>query len=445
MNKIYYHVTIASNFVKGFDKYKKVYSKKNLKSSTFSEQFFILKKGELEIGVNKTMRLLEKLAIKDNFLIVLATNIGNLETYNNHETGLAQYLKQNYIDLEAVYAFDTEKLLQNKIELVPLRIEELMAQSFELNFDLKKEYHALKPRSISILPVKSGCQAKCRFCFSTYSVSEDLEKGLLENNCMEEYLQLAKKRGASRAVITGGGEPTLIEHKKLLEMVKSCASYFPNKVVLISNAYCYATQKPLEIETHLKELEAHGLTDLSISRHHYDAEKSFEIMKLDTPIENILELKKSGAVSLNIRLIAVLQKNGVDSKEEIANYLDWAGGYGVEQVCFKELYVSTSSESYYHEFSANDFSYEHQVPLRLVLEFCLENGFTKVGELPWGAPLYEGVYNGNHFSIAAYTEPSLYWELVNGLSRSWNIMSNGECLASLEDKQSFIEKDRDEF
>jgi hypothetical protein len=54
--------------------------------------------------------------------------------------------------------------------------------------------------------------------------------------------------------------------------------------------------------------------------------------------------------------------------------------------------------------------------------------------------LYEGVFSGNSFTIAAYTEPSLYWELVNGLSRSWNIMSNGECLASLEDKNSFIER-----
>lgn len=81
----------------------------------------------------------------------------------------------------------------------------------------------------------------------------------------------------------------------------------------------------------------------------------------------------------------------------------------------------------------------------MVLEFCEENGFKKVGELPWGAPLFEGVFNDHKFTIAAYTEPSLYWELVNGLSRSWNIMSNGECLASLEDKESFIKREKDEF
>jgi len=164
-------------------------------------------------------------------------------------------------------------------------------------------------------------------------------------------------------------------------------------------------------------------------------------MKLDTPIENILKLKKSGEISLNIRLISVLQEGGINSKKEIANYLNWAGSFGVEQICFKELYVSTSNQSYYHEYSANDFSYQHQVSLSIVLEFCEEHGFKKVAQLPWGAPLFQGVFNGNSFTIAGYTEPSLYWELVNELSRSWNIMSNGECLASLEDKHSFIKRD----
>ena len=430
----YYHVTIASNFVKGFDKYKKVYSKENLKASTFSEQFFILKKDELDIGITKASKLLQKVGIKEDFLIVLETDIGDLLTHNDHETGLAQYIKQNYIDLVSVYTLDEE------CNLKAIRIEDLTAKSFELNFDLQRDYNEIRPRSISILPVKSGCQANCDFCFSTYSVSEDLEKGLLKNDSIEFYLKLAKERGASRAVITGGGEPTLIAHNKLLEMIEQCSSYFPQKVVLITNAHNYAIQKPHEILKRLNELKEHGLTDLSISRHHYDDAKNEEIMKLHTPIDNILKVNKNAQTELNIRLISVLQKGGVDSKEEIARYLNWAGSFGVEQICFKELYVATSSESYYHEYSANDFSYENQVSLRLVLEFCEEHGFKKVQELPWGAPLYEGIFAGNRFTIAVYTEPSLYWELVNGLSRSWNIMSNGDCLASLEDKNSFIEQ-----
>jgi pyruvate-formate lyase-activating enzyme len=432
VNQNYYHVTIASNFVKGFDKYRKIYSKGNLPFSTFSEQFFILKRYELEIGIQKAQRLLQKVGIEKDFLIILETDIGALKTYNDHETGLAQYIKQNYIDLVAVYTLEDDR------DLKSICIEELMAKSFELNFDLERDYFQIKPRSISILPVKNGCQASCDFCFSTYSVSEDLEKGLLQPNVIESYLQLAKAKGASRAVITGGGEPTLIPHEKLLELIELCAYYFPEKVVLISNVYNYAKEEPSKILALLNDLEDKGLTDLSISRHHYDDAKNEAIMKLHTPVENILALKKKGLLALNIRLIAVLQRAGIDSKEEIGNYLDWAGSFGVREICFKEFYVATSSESYYYEHGANQFSYAQQVPLALVLAFCEEHGFKKVSELPWGAPVYEGNYNGNFFSIAAYTEPSLYWELSNKLSRSWNIMSNGECLASLEDKQSLI-------
>lgn len=218
--EMYYYVTIASNFVKGFDKYQKIYSKSNLKESTFSQQFFVLKRDELEIGFRKARSLLKKVAIENDFLIVIETDIGRLQTYNDHETGLAQYIKQNYLDVLNVYRYEKENL-----EVIC--IEDLMAKSFELNFDLNKNYNEIAPRTISILPVKSGCQAKCDFCFSTYSVSEDLEKGLLADNSIEYYLKLAREKGATRAVITGGGEPTLIAHERLLEMIRHCAFYFP--------------------------------------------------------------------------------------------------------------------------------------------------------------------------------------------------------------------------
>ena len=40
--------------------------------------------------------------------------------------------------------------------------------------------------------------------------------------------------------------------------------------------------------------------------------------------------------------------------------------------------------------------------------------------------------------VAAYTEPSLFWERSHGVARSWNLMSDGRCLASLEDRASEI-------
>jgi hypothetical protein len=38
--------------------------------------------------------------------------------------------------------------------------------------------------------------------------------------------------------------------------------------------------------------------------------------------------------------------------------------------------------------------------------------------------------------IAAYTEPSLFWERSVGVARSWNVVADGTCYASLEDRAS---------
>ncbi|MGR5130705.1 hypothetical protein, partial [Photobacterium swingsii] len=55
---------------------------------------------------------------------------------------------------------------------------------------------------------------------------------------------------------------------------------------------------------------------------------------------------------------------------------------------------------------------------------------------PWGAPVFAGEWAGRPMRIAAYTEPSLYWERTHGIARSWNVMADGRCYASLEDRAS---------
>jgi hypothetical protein len=143
-------------------------------------------------------------------------------------------------------------------------------------------------------------------------------------------------------------------------------------------------------------------------------------------------------VGPRLRWVCVLQRGGVDSAPELAAYLDWATGLGVTEVCFKELYVSTSLESVYHSHASNAWSRAHQVPLRLLLDFARERGWVEAARLPWGAPIYQGVWNGRPIRVAAYTEPSLFWERTQGLARSWNLMADGRVLASLEDRASEV-------
>ncbi len=76
--------------------------------------------------------------------------------------------------------------------------------------------------------------------------------------------------------------------------------------------------------------------------------------------------------------------------------------------------------------------------MSVVTRFAEQHGFELAGRLPWGAPVYHGNWDGRPMRIAAYTEPSLLWERTHGIARSWNVMADGRCYASLEDRASEI-------
>jgi hypothetical protein len=135
----------------------------------------------------------------------------------------------------------------------------------------------------------------------------------------------------------------------------------------------------------------------------------------------------------------VLQKNGVCDERTLTEYLDWAAATGAGEICFKELYVAATRESIYYDTKYNTWCRENQVSMKLVSNFLRERQAMKVGELPWGSPIYRLRWKGILLQVAVYTEPSVYWERTAGICRSWNLMADGTCLASLETADSRIE------
>jgi hypothetical protein len=164
-------------------------------------------------------------------------------------------------------------------------------------------------------------------------------------------------------------------------------------------------------------------------------------MHLDAKSEGIAAAWSSSRPdfpTLALRWVCVLQRGGVEDRATLEAYLDWAASTGVSEICFKELYVSSSVESEYHDRAANEWSAAHQVPLRLVLDLARDAGWRLRESLPWGSPIYEGLWRGVPVRVAAYTEPSVFWERTHGICRSWNVMADGRCLASLEDRRSEV-------
>lgn len=429
-----WHITVLSNFARAYDKYTRRYSKEAIPESTFPDQFFLLREQELEAGLRKGARLLEKMALPGNRLLALKTVVHTGELRDNQRTGIGRYVERGHILLEGTAWVDESGAL------IPVPVEEVMAQSFQLLQPELKPFAALQPRTFSVLPIARGCQASCPFCFSEASASAEQDQARLNLERVRVLAGAARLRGAERFVITGGGEPGLVRHPLLCDLIRT-GSQAVGKTVLITNGHHLARRDAPALSEALNDYHAAGLRVLSISRHHHEDAASSQLMSLETDVAAVAKAWAAGRAAwpgLRLRFICVLQKGGVDSLPLMEAYLDWAASLGVNEICFKELYVSTSIESVYHRHAANAWSHAHQVPLSLVMDCMDRHGLRESSRLPWGSPVFSGLWKGQPMQIAAYTEPSLLWERSQGIARSWNLMADGRCLVSLEDRHSEI-------
>jgi len=432
-----WHVTVLSNFARAYNKYTRTYSKAAIPESTYPDRFFLLRKGELDIGIRKAGALLTKLALPGNRLIALGTRVSVDQLKPNTRTGLGQYVESSIIHVEEVALIEDN---DPDAWLVSVSTEEVSALSLQLLSPELHRYSEIKPRSFSILPIARGCQASCPFCFSEASASAEQEQAKLNLGHLRQFAEEARSRGAERFVITGGGEPGLVRHELLREVI-TIGRQTLGKTILITNGHHLANRTPIALAEQLADYANAGLSVLAISRHHYDADASEQLMSLRTDVASIAQAWNQGRARwpyLRLRFTCVLQKGCIDRVEALEAYIDWTSNLGVSEICFKELYVSTSVESVYHRHAANEWSHANQVPLSLVLEFATRHGFEEIDRLPWGSPVFRGHWKGRPMQIAAYTEPSLFWERAHGIARSWNLMSDGRCLVSLEDRASEI-------
>lgn len=433
----FWHVTVLSNFARAYDKYARSYSKARIPESSFPDRFFVLQPHEIGIGVDKALRLLRKLAIPGNRLLALRCTFPAATVKPNLRSGLGQYIESPTISVDEVALIEGDAPTG---QLVPISIEEATARSLQLLHPQLLSYTQLRPRTFSLLPIARGCQASCPFCFSNASVSAEQEQARIDPAVVRDTARAARACGAERFVITGGGEPGLVRHESLTELIATGRSSL-GKTVLITNGYHIVRRNPGEIATVLSDYADAGLTVLAISRHHHDDATAERLMKLRIDAAAVARTWAEGQSrwpNLRLRFTCVLQRGAVDDAAAMEAYVDWAVGLRVNEICFKELYVSTSVESVYHRHAANAWSYANQVPLSLALEFAARHGFVECARLPWGSPIFSGQWKGRPLQFAAYTEPSLFWERTQGIARSWNLMSDGRCLASLEDRASEI-------
>ncbi len=416
-----------SNWLRGFDRYAMAYSKALIPESRFPDAFYMLREDEgWTPGLTKARALVGKLGRLHDRVVALRASLpidseGMLPNAVTG-TGIGWRWPRPSVPLSGVAWVDDGD------GLVPTCHEEVTAQAYRVGDPKLHAWAGCRPRSFSVLPIAQACQARCWFCFSKASVSDlvrQRQAPLAEQVAWADY---ARARGAERAVITGGGEPTLLRGPELLGLVSALSQRFASTLLITNGS---TLDRPS-----LRALVDAGLTTLAISRHGLAREHDAAIMGLAVDSGSIASW--AGEFGLRSRAICVVQQGGVDSVADVRAYLERAAKDGFDQVCFKELYVSSLAENPWAPSAVNRQCEARRVPLARVIEALAELGFVERSRLPWGSPVFVGEVSGRPLEVAAYTEPSVGWERTHGLVRSWNLLADGRCLASLEDPDSAL-------
>lgn len=267
----------------------------------------------------------------------------------------------------------------------------------------------------SVLPVRVACNLHCPFCFSKSSISSlQFETQDWSQLDVEQYFEFACERGATRLVITGGGEP-LLKPDDIVQLVQRGRRYF-------SEIACFTNGARLTRELSTRLADA-GLSYLCYSRHHHDDARCRELMGADAPA---LESFVAAAGDLTIRATCVMTRGWIDSRAAVADYRAALAAYGVREFTFKHTYVAYT-DSLFADSRANAWSRAHQVEFD---PFADEGEI--VAQLPWG-PCIRAL---GEQRVCYYFEPTPAWELEHRLCRSINLLSDGSVFASLEDQQS---------
>jgi len=267
----------------------------------------------------------------------------------------------------------------------------------------------------SVLPVASACNLRCPFCFSKSSLSAlQRERPRWSRMRIERYYAFARERGATRLVVTGGGEP-LLRPDDVCDLVRRGTEYF-DEIACFTNG-SYLTR---ELAGRLAEA---GLTYLCYSRHHHDDGRCRQLMGDGTPT---LDEFCRGAGPLKIRATCVMTRGWIDSTPLVQDYIDALSAYGVREFTFKHTYTAYP-ESVFGASAQNGWARDHQV------EFDPFAGRGQVlARLPWG-PVIRRI---DTVHVCYYHEPTPQWEKEHRLCRSSNLLSDGTVYASLEDRSS---------
>lgn len=181
-----------------------------------------------------------------------------------------------------------------------------------------------KPKPQIALYVRfKGCNAKCSFCEYMDDASHfDLKR-------YKEILLYLKEKIFVNKINLTGGEPTL-NWKLFNQVLDITREVFP-EIYIVLNTNGFNFEKIIKEETYKK------ITNISLSRHHYDDKVNEEILGTSAPTSDNIKELRARVYEDGLHLTCNLIKGKIDSNEEASKYLDWVASIKIPTTSFVSL------------------------------------------------------------------------------------------------------------
>lgn len=227
-------------------------------------------------------------------------------------------------------------------------------------FRIKDQYYKIQlPITFTPYAAAQPCSARCWFC--SENLRFDDHKGSNTIKMIDQYHlhlnEVLSKLGSIPLGLSLSGlefsdvsDWALDTIDSLLDWQKKGGCW--TEKALYSNIAGF-------VDPHIRRLLVNALKKLKldrmeVSRHHFDESKNNDIMRFRKNqliqsnkifIETIQDIQKD----LPIRLVCIIQKNGIENLADIDQYLNWSKSLGVSHVIFREL--SDISDNRYNQNS----------------------------------------------------------------------------------------------
>ncbi|MET0355458.1 MAG: hypothetical protein ABW044_01710 [Cellvibrio sp.] len=211
------------------------------------------------------------------------------------------------------------------------------------------DYLVAQPVTFTPYASATACSARCLFCSENLREEQtQIHSSLLRPSDLyfsQLGLALQELRGLPISYSLSGLEMTDDKQWfiKLMGLLSSHDAKSPvEQKVLYSNGSGFVDIENDEVFSNA--IESFGLTWIELSRHHFDDVKNQNIMRFRSGnkiASNASFAKVIANVQKNtsIKLVCILQHQGIDDLPSLITYLDWAKVMGVSHVIFRELSV----------------------------------------------------------------------------------------------------------